>query len=84
MAHDVHGPSSCGDHSYEITFQLEDGRHEARDAGSRTWPSSRRDASSLDSPFGLARFRISAKLFWQAQSCLRGKKKPPPKTEVGV
>ena len=86
MAHDVLWPSIRGVHSYEITTQLEDRRNpDVSEAGvtcCRTWPGACRTSSSVVSALGLARFRISVQFFWQARSCLRGKKKPPPKAEV--
>ena len=86
MTHDVLWLSIRSEHPDEIPFHLEDGRHpdgsEARDAGSRTWTCSCGASSPVVSALGLARFGISAEFFWQAQSCLKGKKKPPPKAEV--
>jgi hypothetical protein len=83
MAHDVLWLSMCIDHPDEIAVHMEDGRNpdrsEAGNTGSRTWPCSYGASPSLVSPLGLARFRISAQFFWQARSCLTGKKKPPPK-----
>lgn len=86
MAHDVLWLSMCIDHPDEIAVHMEDGRNpdgsEAGNTGSRTWPCSCGASSSVVSALGLARFRISAQFFWQARSCFRGKKKPPPKAEV--
>ena len=86
MAHDVLWLSMCIDHPDEIAVQLENGRNpdgsEAGNSGSRTWPCSCGASSPVVSALGLARFRISAQFFWQARSCLRCKKKPPPKAEV--
>ena len=60
MAHDVLWLSMCIDHPDEIAVHMEDGRHpdghEARDAGSRNWASSRRTSSPVVSSLGLARF----------------------------
>ena len=82
MAHDVLWLSMCIDHPDEIAVHMEDGRNpdgsEAGNTGSRTWPCSCGASSPVVSALGLARFRISAQFFWQARSCLRGKKKPPP------
>ena len=86
MAHDVLWLSMCIDHPDEIVVHMEDGRNpdgsEAGNTGSRTWPCSCGASSPVASALGLARFRISAQFFWQARSCLRYKKKPPPKAEV--
>ena len=60
MAHDVLWLRIPSDYHVEIAVHLEDGRHpdghEARDAGSRNWASSRRTSSPVVSPLGLARF----------------------------
>ena len=86
MADDVLWLSMCIDHPDEIAVHMEDGRNpdgsEAGNTGSRTWPCSCGVSSSVVSALGLARFRISAQFFWQARSCLSGKKKPPLKAEV--
>ena len=86
MAHDVLWLSMCIDHPDEIAVHMEDGRNpdgsEAGNTGSRTWPCSCGASSPVVCALGLARFRISAQFFWQARSCLTGKKKPPPKAEV--
>ena len=86
MAHDVPRLSMCIDHPDETAVHVEDGRNpdgsKAGNTGSRTWACSCRASSPVVSALGLARFRISAQFFWQTRSCLRGKKKPPPKAEV--
>ena len=83
MANDVLWLRIPCDYPVEIAVHLKDGRHpdghEARDAGSRDWPSSRRTSSPVVSSLGLARSRRPAQFFLQAWSCLRGKKKPPPR-----
>ncbi len=60
MAHDVLWLRIPSDYPVEIVVHLEDGRHpdghEARDAGSRTWPCSCRASPCLVSPLGLASF----------------------------
>ena len=82
MAHDVLLLRMCIDHPDEIAIHMEDGRNpdgsEAGNTGSRTWPCSCGASSAVVSALGLARFRVSAQFFWQARSCLRCKKKPPP------
>ena len=60
MAHDVLWLRVPSDYHVKIAVHLEDVRnldgHEARDAGSRNWASSRRTSSQVVSPLGLARF----------------------------
>ena len=64
MAHDVLWLSIPNDHPLEIAVHLEDGSHrdwhEARNAGSRDWPSSRGTSSPVVSPLGLALLRSPA------------------------
>ena len=83
MPHHVLWLRMCIDHPDEIAAHMEDGRNpdgsEAGNTGSRTWPCSCRASSPVVYALELARFRISAQFFWQARSCLRGKKKPPPR-----
>ena len=80
MAHDVLWLSTRSDHPDEIAVHMEDGRNpdrsEAGNTGSLTWPCSCGASSLVVSALGLARFRISAQFFWQARSCLTGKKNP--------
>ena len=71
MAHDVLWLRIPSDYRVEIAVHLEDGRHpdghEARDAGSRNWASSRRTSSPVVSSLGLARLKGPAHLLLPSQ-----------------